>query len=514
MSDRSTLELPFDAYQRYQLVADLVRRYPGYGAGTSVLDVGGRTALMRGFLTEACVELVDVEPAEADGLVIGCGGALPFRDGAFDVVTACDTLEHVPVEHRETFIRECARVSKGWVVLAGPYDSQEVRAAEENLRVFLKEKLALDHRYLNEHFEHGLPCRVATTETFRASQCSVASIGHANLQRWLPLMCLEMYLDSDPNLREVAKRYFRVYNESLYATDHAGPVYRHAVIAARSGVALPSTEGLFVRPVAPPEVTQMFGELFEELVAFDRERDVYELERTRLIGVNNGLVLDLDGHKETLAKLRKDLAEHEASLGTARADLVQHATSLGERTALFEAEQTARVAAETSLQEHEAALAEITARCEGQELTVESLEDDLQGHRETVSALRDELTGFRADHERARDSAVNELDAHRDVIHELRRELRSHADALADMRNAARESEAAHAVVIGEAQRVATELGEELGRTQHAAEEQATAARNANEQLRLEHERNEALEDELEDRWRCFRRAVDFRHRA
>jgi len=143
---RDPLELPFDQYQRYRLVADLVGAVRPKRGKLRVLDVGGRTAVLRDFLPKDQVWLVDVEASQEPGLVLGDGSALPFQDGAFDLVAAFDTLEHVPPAARQAFVAECARVAGRWVVLAGPYQAPEVDEAETLLQRFLRDKLGLEHR--------------------------------------------------------------------------------------------------------------------------------------------------------------------------------------------------------------------------------------------------------------------------------------------------------------------------------------------------------------------------------
>ncbi len=106
-------QLPFDQYQRYRLVADLLGALRGKHKPLEVLDVGGRTALLRGFLTKDHITLVDIESSAERDLVLGDGTRLPFRDKSFDVVAAFDTLEHVPPQLRTAFVSECARVSRG-----------------------------------------------------------------------------------------------------------------------------------------------------------------------------------------------------------------------------------------------------------------------------------------------------------------------------------------------------------------------------------------------------------------
>ena len=353
MSPHDLVSLPFDLYQRYRLVADIVEQYPSAERPLRVLDVGGRTAILREFLPDAAIALVDVDPSDAPGLILGSGCELPFADRAFDVVTACDTLEHVPAERRDDFVAEACRVSRGWVVLAGPYRSERVVEAEELLRLFLREKLGTAHRYLDEHSACGLPDLAGTIAELEGLGAEALAIGHASLQRWLPLMCLSMYLDEDPQLRKVARRYYRFYNETLYTSDHAEPVYRHAVVGSVNGVALPAKEELLAPPVAPPGALAAFEQLSGELVAFDREKEIYQAERDRLMRVNEGLVADLEEHRKTVEKLRRQVM----GLVTAREQVVAELVEQGD--------------------EYLAVLAE--------------LQGELDAHRELVDIQQDEL---------------------------------------------------------------------------------------------------------------------------
>ena len=78
--------LPFDQYQRYRLASDLLDEVRPKGTTWSVLDVGGRTALLRSFLPRDRVVPVDLEASSERPLVLGDGSALPFADASFDAV--------------------------------------------------------------------------------------------------------------------------------------------------------------------------------------------------------------------------------------------------------------------------------------------------------------------------------------------------------------------------------------------------------------------------------------------
>lgn len=454
------LELPFDQYQRYRLVSDLIGRLPK-GEALRVLDVGGRTGILRSFLPLDRVELVDLEPSDVPGLVLGTGSQLPFREGAFDVVAAFDTLEHVPPAGRTAFLDECARVAKGWVFIAGPYRTPEVDEAEELLQSFLHSKLQLRHRYLEEHRTHGLPVRAHVEARFRELGGAVESFGHGNLDRWVALMCMEMYMDADPGLRPIAARFFRFYNERLYASDHALPVYRHVVVAAYGGRELPETEGLLDTPVAPREALPPIQRLSEELLAFDREKDVWKPEFARLESELAALELDLAGHRERLTEREADLGEHRASLAELQgihdkalaehgdekraleSDLEEHRGSLKETQQILEDERREqgdiRRALEADLAEHARALE--AAKTEGESAAEQA--------RELEGTLRAEVAGLQAglaelrEHlvkaEQGAQSIQGELVRARSDIEGLQRELAERDGRIAQMHAALRD---------------------------------------------------------------------------
>ena len=413
--DREPESLPFDQYQRYRLVADLVRSVARPGERLRVLDLGGRTGVLRRFLPQHDVVLVDVEASQEPGLVLGDGSALPFADRAFDVLVACDTLEHVPVAGRAAFVAETARVARRYVVLAGPYRTERVAEAEQRLREFLRSKLGLAHRYLDEHATHGLPDLDATAGAFERLGARTARVGHGNLDRWLALLCLSMYMDEDRHLRAIARRMYRFYNRALYPSDTAPPVYRHALVAALAGAPLPALSSLFSPPVALPMSLEPFAGLVAELAAFDREQDVYRRERERLEGIVAGLARDLEGHRRAKADLEVDLAGHRESLAEARERIERQDDEIERLGASLDSER-----ARSQRLEHEVA---------SQRLIGEDVARDLEGHRRAAAALERDLAGHRALLEEVR----RDLAGHAGLARELERELhaaRSHAAAV------------------------------------------------------------------------------------
>jgi hypothetical protein len=94
----------------------------GITAKTRVLDVGGTPETWEMARVRPQVTLLNTprtrgELAAAQSWVAGDGRALPFRDGAFDVVFSNSVIEHVgDAESQRRFAREVARVGRAYWV--------------------------------------------------------------------------------------------------------------------------------------------------------------------------------------------------------------------------------------------------------------------------------------------------------------------------------------------------------------------------------------------------------------
>ena len=443
------LDLPFDQYQRYELVRALLESVRAPGETFQVLDVGGRTALLREFLPMDRVELVDVDPSEVDGLVLGSGAQLPFQSDSVDVVAAFDTLEHVPPALRDAFVAECARVARRYVILAGPYDSPRVAEAEEILLAFLRDRLDWTHRYLEEHRINGLPDAGATRAVLEAAGAKVEMLGHGALDRWLLLMCLELYAEHEPMLRELAGRAYRLYNEHLFRSDHGDDVYRHAVVAVFGDGPAPHLRDALDAPgSAPAGATEVFRELGQELMRYDALRDSYAPEMERLHGVVAALEKDRDEHAKSLAIQTKDLSQTRESLETIERDLIE----------TREAHQTVQA--------------------------------DLQGSRETIEALRAEAERERGEVGKILAEREAQLGAVQADLAGHRADLEGHRAALAELRSL-REDELV-----------------ELANRGELLEEANTRLSAQDEEFRRVHERLDAALERARD-WERMREAVD-----
>ena len=274
------LSLPFDQYGRmriaqnclHALYTEIVKQravgieQPAVGdeqppASTHkirVLDVGGYPGVLRHFLDSAYFDVSVLDVGPDDGSIPqytqGSGMELPFEDGSFDVVTALDTLEHIPNVERDKFLGEMMRVARHGALLINPIQSVEADLAEETLNEFIKWALDAQQVQLAEHREYGLPNFAHTIDRFSTAGWELATFTTANVHNWLLMMLAKHYLIS---MRDEAASAFertldRFYNLSFSDSDMAEPAYRGVLVAARPTLE-PALHALRAKYPPPPQ---------------------------------------------------------------------------------------------------------------------------------------------------------------------------------------------------------------------------------------------------------------------
>jgi hypothetical protein len=131
-----------------------------------------------------CISL-DVVDCREPGFVRGAGHKLPFKDGAFDLVSALDVLEHVPAPNRGAFLAEMARVSSDLVVVSCPVKGTTAEKAEEVVAREVERRLGVRHAQLDEHLERGLPEAEEVGRAIAGLRPFVASFGYGSVPSWL-----------------------------------------------------------------------------------------------------------------------------------------------------------------------------------------------------------------------------------------------------------------------------------------------------------------------------------------
>jgi len=228
--------LPFDQYQRYRLVAEAVPILEGDGPAFAVLEVGGYPPQLAEFLPGREITVADVIEGEAKGYVRAEGGALPFPDKSFGLVVSLDTLEHVAPEYRAGFIAELCRVASQSVILAAPFASDAVKAADRAVFEFIRAHAGYEQPFLKEHLEIEPPDLVNSLVAMVDLDLDVQVLPSGRLDRWLFMMAAYYTLDADPALKKALPFLMEAYNRAYYDYDKAEPAYRHFLIGAYQGL--------------------------------------------------------------------------------------------------------------------------------------------------------------------------------------------------------------------------------------------------------------------------------------
>jgi hypothetical protein len=171
-----------------------------------------------------------VTPLSPMAPLIASAAALPFWDGAFDVVLASDVMEHVPGSLRSAVVSECLRVAKKLVVFAFPSGEIAHRADRELLNVYLTRKLP-PPPWLQEHMIEPFPGE----ELFEnISGWEVTQTGNESVRFHSWMMRVEMSRIFNYGARGCLKFAPRLVELLLSGVDGA-PFYRTIFTLRKSG---------------------------------------------------------------------------------------------------------------------------------------------------------------------------------------------------------------------------------------------------------------------------------------
>ncbi len=231
-------EFAFDLYGRYAIIRDIINANRQAGERFRVLDVGGRGNIMRRFLPNDEVFYLDpyVE-SDDDNYIEGDGCNMPLGDESFDFVVSADVFEHIPRELRTKFLEENTRVAKSGAVLVAPFYSEEVYKAEINANESFKMLSGgVDHRWLKEHIDNGLPSEDEIISFLKKNSYSYQRLNNNVLTLW-PYLTSLMFLVSTnfyEEIREAIYGFNNFYNTKVFPFDSSEPSYRKIFFIKKS----------------------------------------------------------------------------------------------------------------------------------------------------------------------------------------------------------------------------------------------------------------------------------------
>jgi len=317
--------LPFDQFQRY---FDLNRclealKQKAKVKSLNLLDVGGYPGLIFDFLTNDNVTVLDVKPLDKPNYVRGDACSMPFKDGSFNVVTALDVFEHIVPEKRELFLEELERVAKDYIILGGPFSSDEVNLAEKIVFEFatkvLGEDFASNHP-LKEHLDNGLPRASFLAEKIKEKGHEFVAFDSGQLYNWLLMNLVKHFIFTIPESESLHKMLDNFYNQHLSPKDYGVPSYRTFFVISKN-----RDNQVLEAIKAPQKPKEGLSETLYKLQLLHLYFTLFELEAKRELQVQKKYSIHLEsliGQKENLINQKElDLRELQVGLQKMQAEL-------------------------------------------------------------------------------------------------------------------------------------------------------------------------------------------------
>lgn len=390
----STLEQPFDQYQRYKMVEELVALIR-QGRRLRILDVGGHPGFIADFLPEDDTFILDTLPfqrpvlslVEGPNYVQGDGARLPFEDASFDLVVSVDALEHIPPDRRAGFLEEQLRASMNYVLLAAPFEDENVSLAEQIVNEFFIKKIGHPNHSLEEHFANGLPRLGETLSFFDQHGIQHLEIPNGYLYNWLVMMMALPAAQALPDSEELVAMINRFYNQNLYVSDNRQPCYRTVILASKQhsldrGLIIGKYEK--VEADVPVDTKLKLVDLLLSLKLEEPRVAALEDELEKKGGYIEKLQSEFEERTEWALKLREKVEDRDRRI-------VELQDELGERT-----EWATKLQEETGekgqrIVELQDELGERTEWARGLEDGLEKLREDFEERTEWALRLRDEV---------------------------------------------------------------------------------------------------------------------------
>ncbi len=299
-SELALLRYSFDQYQRYRDIREVVDVIQVGQVETTlrILDVGGSPTAWK-FLAGYQITTANLEVTEAINLQSD-GARLPFSDDSFEVVITVDTLEHLPEDRRQAFVHELLRVARTHVIITGPFANGYNEFMEATLNEFLVKAFGIDHRFLQEHPQNGLPALELCQQWLTDRGAGTIAIPSGYIAYWLPLMVIKYSLLDLRDGEVLTADLDILYNYQRYWADHKLPSYRQVVVASKDGneAGLEAVKRVFARldeQATPPDlssVTTMWEALNWQQALKTRDEEISRLQAL-VEGYRSGRVMRL-----------------------------------------------------------------------------------------------------------------------------------------------------------------------------------------------------------------------------
>lgn len=222
----------FDEYQRYATISRLIEFHRKNDSKKvfKILELGSNEHKdLSLFLNDDKILFTDIKLTEKmqndpDFMEVD-GTSTPFDNDEFDFVISSDVLEHVPSEKRIAFISEAVRVSKIGAILCFPNNTEEVKNTELRVNAYYKAINGIDHYWLNEHIQNGLPDKNEIEAFLKGNNLDFYSFCIGSVEIWEKMWycCFDSLMSDMWEYKSLIDNY---YNKNIYPYDIGENCYR------------------------------------------------------------------------------------------------------------------------------------------------------------------------------------------------------------------------------------------------------------------------------------------------
>ncbi|MDS0525592.1 class I SAM-dependent methyltransferase [Clostridium sp. SHJSY1] len=229
------IDIIFDQYQRYKNAKIIIDSIRENNETFKILEVGANAHKnLEKFLPNDDVTYLDISLPEEllhdPKYILGDATNMNFKNGEYDVVIALDVFEHIPVDRREAFISEIHRVSSKVAIISAPFNKAKVTFAEERANAYYKSIIGLDHHWLYEHINNGLPDLIEVENYLKSNNIQYNKFAHGNLSMWEKLTNIQALLQLDKELEKYVIEINKYYNSFVFDKDYDEDGYREFII--------------------------------------------------------------------------------------------------------------------------------------------------------------------------------------------------------------------------------------------------------------------------------------------
>ena len=367
------LSIPFDQYQRYKLVSDIINKFRNTGESFRILEVGaGFEENLKKFLPNDIIYYIDKDyPSEyslKENYIVGDILKVELTE-KYDFVVAIDVYEHISQIDRNKFVDSLITSSKIATVIAAPFDDENIKYCELFANEVYKTSHDSDHIWLKEHIVNGLPSLSLTIDLVKEHHLNPVIIPNGYLPHWFEIISTALLIDGKLELTQMMKTVYEIYNKNYYAYDNRNPAYRQVI-------------------VIPKERQDIdFSDLLSKNIDSETFNDNYQLLQSFIKEIKTAYKSNENFLKHAIIAKDTQLQEMTDQIQSLNQTATAKDTQLQEMTDQIQSLNQAATAKDTQLQEMTDQIQSLNQAATAKDTQLQEMTDQVQSLNQEISSI-------------------------------------------------------------------------------------------------------------------------------